>query len=250
MPSEKIILTLLLTLLLVVVFYLKKRRNISLRRSLDMVFLRVIIARKDSDMDEKKETVKDFREQISIMEQLLSSLKSLYSSTVHGWLFGQEYLSLEYIAHGEEIYFYIVVPRHAKILVEKQIIGFYPDCLIEETPEVNIFEDRSVVRGEIMKLKKPEQFPIRTYQKLESDSMNGLLSALGKLSHDESASIQILLRPVDDDWQDRIKKLIRKSDKKDGKHHFHMSWNPLVWLGNLISVFAESPEESMKHDES
>jgi hypothetical protein len=215
-----------------------------------MVFLRVIIARKDSDSDEKKETVKDFREQISIMEQLLASLKSLYASTVHGWLFGQEYLSLEYVAHGEEIYFYIVVPRHAKLLVEKQIIGFYPDSLIEETPEVNIFENRSVVRGEIMQLKKGEQFPIRTYQKLESDSMNALLSALGKLDHDESASIQILLRPVDDDWQDRIKKIIRKSEKKDNKHH-GMSWNPLVWLGELISLFTESPEDSLKkHDDN
>lgn len=109
-------------LIIMSIFYVQLRRKISLKRSLDMVFLRVVIARKDSDMDEKKETVKDFREQISIMEQLLASLKSLYSNSVHGWLFGQEYMSLEYVAHGEEIYFYIVVPRHAKLLVEKQII--------------------------------------------------------------------------------------------------------------------------------
>lgn len=44
-----------------------------------MVFLRVTMARKDSDLDEKKETIKDFREQISIMEQLLASLKYLYA---------------------------------------------------------------------------------------------------------------------------------------------------------------------------
>ena len=46
--------------------------------------------------------------------------------------------------------------------------------------------------------------------------MNGLLSALGSLDADESACIQVLLRPVDDDWQEKIKKLIRKSEKKDG----------------------------------
>lgn len=172
MTVEKFIFITISIIIALGIFYMSLRKKISLKRSLDMVFLRVIIARKDSDMDEKKETVKDFREQISIMEQLLASLKSLYSSSIHGWLFGQEYISLEYVAHNEEIYFYIVVPRHAKILVEKQIIGFYPDCLIEETPEVNIFENRKIIRGEIMKLKKPEQFPIRTYQKLESDSMN------------------------------------------------------------------------------
>lgn len=91
-------------------------------------------------MDDKKETIKDFREQISIMEQLFASLKSLHSSAFKHWFFGQEYLSLEYVAHGSEIYFYIVVPQKSKILVEKQIIGFYPDCLIEETSEIDIFE--------------------------------------------------------------------------------------------------------------
>lgn len=183
--SEALYIT-LATIIAVTIYYLSWRRKIAFQRSIEMTFLRVVIARKDSDQDEKKETVKDFREQISIMEQLLASLKSLYKSTFMGWLFGQEYLSLEYVAHKQEIYFYIVVPKKSKLLVEKQVLGFYPDAFIEETPEVNIFEDRKVVRGEIMKLKKPLQFPIRTYQKLESDSMNAILSALGKLSDDES----------------------------------------------------------------
>jgi hypothetical protein len=201
-----------------------------------MTFLRVILARKDSDADEKKETVKDFREQISIMEQLLASLKSLYSSTFSGWLFGQDYISLEYVAHKQEIYFYIVVPKRTKLLVEKQILGFYPDALIEETEEVNIFEWREVVRGEIMKLKKAYDYPIRTYPKLESDAMNGILSAFSKFGEDESWVIQILLRPVDDDWQEKIKKRIRKTEQKHKWSH-HLSWNPLYWVSLLFDLF-------------
>jgi hypothetical protein len=247
MPLSEILFILCSVLIVISIFYLNVRKKIAFKRSLGMVFLRVIIARKDSDMDEKKETVKDFREQISIMEQLFASLKSLYSTTLSWWLFGQEYISLEYVAHNEEIYFYIVVPERAKLLVEKQIIGFYPDCLIEETEEVNIFQWRSVTRGEIMKLKKWQEFPIRTYQKLESDSMNALLSALGRLDTDASACIQILLRPVDDDWQDVIKKKIRKLEKKWG---YHFSWNPLEWMGSFINLMARSPEDSMKWDES
>jgi Helicase HerA, central domain len=224
------------------------RRRIATERSLGMVFLRVIIARKDSDSDEKKDTVKDFREQISIMEQLFASLKSLHSSHFKSWFFGQEYLSLEYVAHQDELYFYVVVPKKSKLLVEKQIIGFYPDCLVEETPEVNIFEGRKVIRGEIMKMKKSQEFPIRTYTKLESDSMNGLLSALWSLSSDESACIQILLRPVDDNWQDTIKRKIRKLEKKTSNHS-HISYNPLHWLRGLISLIVSDPEDSMKHTE-
>lgn len=236
------------TTIVVIFLYLSMRRKIAFRRSLEMTFLRVIIARKDSDLDEKHDTVKDFREQISIMEQLLASLKSLYSSSLSGWLFGQEYISLEYVSHKQEIYFYIVVPKRAKILVEKQILGFYPDAFIEETEEINIFEWRSVVRGEIMRLKKPQQFPIRTYQKLESDSMNSILSAFGKFWEDESWVIQILLRPVDDDWQDKVKKLIRKSEKKNSGHHF--SFNPFGWLGKLIEIFLNNPSEDNHAPES
>jgi hypothetical protein len=47
-----------------------------------MTFLRVLIPKKESDLDEKKETLHDFKAHISLMEQLLASLKALSSS---GW---------------------------------------------------------------------------------------------------------------------------------------------------------------------
>lgn len=247
MTQEELIVVISIALIVIILFYISTRRRIAFRRSLEMTFLRVIIARKDSDQDEKKETVKDFREQISIMEQLLASLKSLYSSTAIGWLFGQEYISLEYVAHEQEIYFYIVVPKHSKLLVEKQVLGFYPDALIEETNEINIFEGKKVVRGEIMKLKKPYEYPIRTYQKLESDPMNGILSAFSKLREDESSVIQILLRPVDDDWQERIKKHIRKTEKKHTG--IHLSWNPLHWIGLIFDLFTRNDKEDLHSTE-
>lgn len=140
MSISEVIFIVFAVICVVSVFYVVTRRKIALRRSLEMTFLRIIIGRKDSEKDEKSDTVKDFREQISIMEQLLASMKSLYSSSAMGWLFGQEYLSLEYVAHHQEIYFYLVVPKRAKLLVEKQVLGFYPDAFIEETDEINIFE--------------------------------------------------------------------------------------------------------------
>ena len=213
-----------------------------------MAFLRVVMARKDSDSEEKKDTIRDFKEQISLMEQLLSSLKSLYKPTFSGWLLGQEYISLEYVAHENEIYFYIVVPRKAKLLVEKQIIGFYPDCLISETDELNIFEGRKALAAETMTLKKGDEFPIRTYQKLEADAMNSLLSALGRLSDNTSAVIQVLLRPIDDDWQNGIKKMIRKEEKNPGKR-VHFSLNPLKWITALIELFVTNPDEKDKTNE-
>ena len=57
-----------------------------------------------------------------------------------------------------------------------------------------------------------------------------------------------MLRPVDDDWQESIKKIIRKSEKKGGSH-FHFSFNPLVWLGRIIDLIVRDPEDSLKHNE-
>ena len=92
MSLEKFLFIAFSTIVVVLILYISTRRRIAFKRSLEMVFLRVIIARKDSDLDEKQDTVKDFREQISLMEQLLASLKSLYAHTVTGWLFGQDYI--------------------------------------------------------------------------------------------------------------------------------------------------------------
>lgn len=248
MQLGKIFLIIIATIALLFFFWWQYRKNIAKRRSKEMAFLRVVMARKDSDSDEKKETIRDFKEQISLMEQLLSNLKSLYRGNFVGWLLGQEYISFEYTAHANEIYFYLVVPRKSKLLVEKQIIGFYPDCLIEETSEINIFENRKSVLGEAMILKKGDEFPIRTYQKLESDSMNAILSALGRLSENTSATIQILLKPEDDNWQNRIKKMIRKEEKNPGKRRY-ISFNPLVWMRGFLEIFFQDPEEKNKKDE-
>lgn len=152
--NPKILVIIVVILFFLIVFYVSARKNIAKRRSCEMAFLRVVMARKDSDTDEKKDIIRDFREQISLMEQLLSSLKSLYRSSFSYWFWGQEYFSFEYTAHKNEIYFYIIVPRNAKLLVEKQIIGVYPDCFIDETEEINIFAQKTAYAGETLILKK------------------------------------------------------------------------------------------------
>jgi len=77
---------------------------------------------------------------VALMEQLLSSLKSTYSHKIIKKLLGQDLISFEYVAHEQEILFYIVCPKNYQKLIEKQVNGFYTDAIIEETREVNIFE--------------------------------------------------------------------------------------------------------------
>ncbi|MDR0772387.1 MAG: hypothetical protein LBF15_05170 [Candidatus Peribacteria bacterium] len=56
-----------------------KRKN-DYKRTLNLTFLKITLPKKDSDLDEKKETARDFKEQIGLMEQLYASLKAISSN--------------------------------------------------------------------------------------------------------------------------------------------------------------------------
>ena len=84
---------------------------------------------------------------IGLMEQLYSSLKSIYSGTILKKILWQDLLSFEYIAHEWEILFFIVVPKNYKNLIEKQINGFYVDAIVEETTEGVEVETSTAVLG-------------------------------------------------------------------------------------------------------
>lgn len=212
--------------------------------------MRVILPKKTSDLDERQETQRDFKEVIALMEQLLSSLKSISSSKLSKKLLGQDHISLEYIAHENEIMFYVVCPYDYKDLIEKQINGFYSDAVIEETPEVNIFKNRKYWTGTYLTLKKPYYYPIKTYQKLESDPINNITNAFSKLDEDESGAIQILIKPTDDDWQQECSEV--SSAIMEGKKA-GFSLNPfkaVVWLINLFLSSEEDKSEAPKNQTS
>jgi energy-coupling factor transporter ATP-binding protein EcfA2 len=174
------------------------------------------LPRKDSDSDEKRETSKDFKEQVSLMEQLLASFHSLGSGGVFSRVFGHSpHLSLEILSHKGEITLRVVTSGAERATLEKLIVGLYPDALIEEQPEINIFENRATIRGGDIVTKKSYFEPIKSYQKLESDPINSVFSALAKLGLQESAMVQIAICPKADTWQSKA----LKYEKKLAKSH-------------------------------
>ncbi|MDQ1343743.1 MAG: hypothetical protein QG650_463 [Patescibacteria group bacterium] len=211
-------------------------RKVSFRRSLETVFFRVMLPRKDSDLDEKKETVRDFKEWTGIMEQFLASLRSLSEGGLREKVFGADGISFEYLAQDGEIFFYVAVPKKARVLIEKQITGFYPDAVVEEVPEPNVFRSRKVAAGAEMVLREHSFLPIRTHQKLESDPINTITGVLGKLAEDESAVIQVLVRPIADDWQ---RKAFQKADHIASHHHGFLAGI----FSSLFSIFFVSHDE-------
>lgn len=244
MDNQIIILIICFVISLFIWVYLLKRKE-DLKRSLSLCFLMVTMPKKNSDLDEKQETQRDFKETISLMEQLLASLNSLNSSKLKHKILWQDHISLEYVVHNQEINFYIVCPFWYKWLIEKQINWFYPDAIIEETKEINIFKNRKYFETTYLNVKKDFFYPVKTYQKLESDPINNITNAFSKLEEDESAAIQILLKPADDNWQEECQKASWKI--MEWKKVSNFTLNPfkiLVWFINIFINFDENNDKS------
>jgi len=223
------------------------RRWHDFKRTLNLTFLKVTLPKKDSDLDDKKETTKDFKEMIWLAEQLYSSLKSIYSWKILKKILGQDLISFEYVAHEWEILFFVVIPKNYKYLIEKQINWFYTDAVIEETTEINIFKNRKYNSSTYLNTTKKFFFPIKTYQKLESDPINNITNAFSKLEDDESAAIQILLKPIDDDWQWECSK---QSSKIMNWKSSLFTLNPIKLILGLFKILFSSQDDENKNSTS
>lgn len=138
------------------------------------------------------------KELLAIGEQLLASFSNIHSKGWNKFIYGEPYVALEMAVHhiGEETYFYIAVPKSNEDIIEKQIYGYYPTAEVNKTKDYNIFNPQGASAGAYLSYAADAILPIKTYAKLESDPMGGILTAMSKLqSEGEGASMQLLIRP-------------------------------------------------------
>ncbi len=239
---------------LVLVFFLARDRYLAhrnLKRSLNMVFLKVQMAKKESQEEkdqEQKDSAKDFKEVIGVMAQLYDSLHSIYSGKWKNWFTGEDFLSLEYVVLETQIYFYFAVPSELSLLAEKQITGFFPDAYVEQVEEYNIFQPECKIAAAAFTLKKHFMYPIKSFQRLTTDPINNLTNALSKLRFDDGAVIQIMIRPTAN-WQkkgrEEAKNIINQKPSKKG-----LDLNPLKLLLGVVTFMMGTEEKSSKMPES
>ncbi|MEK7529042.1 MAG: type IV secretion system DNA-binding domain-containing protein [Patescibacteria group bacterium] len=220
------------------------RLHANKHRYFSMVFLKVQIPRKEGKDDRESEkdqfsTGKDFKEIVGVMSQFYEALNSIFEEDFKYHFIGQDFFSCEYAVIDEQVYQYIVAPRELVPLIEKQLTSFYPDCYIEEVEDYNIFKPGAKVASCYMKLVKNSIFPIRTHQRMNQDPLNGILNVLSKLSKNEGAAIQIIMRPIADGWQDKG----RKTAEDIFAHKAEFTWwNPLSWFGTLFRLTVHGVE--------
>lgn len=151
---------------------------------------------------------------IAIMEQLYSSFSNIHSKGWNKFIYGEPYISLEMAVHhvGEEIFFYMAVPKTYEQIFEKQVHGFFSTAEVEKVKDYNIFNPEGVSAGAYIRLSANPILPFKTYQNLQADPLSEIATALSKLEREgEGAAVQILIRPS---HRDDLKKIAQKTAKE------------------------------------
>lgn len=157
----------------------------------------------------------------------------------------QEHLSFEIASVAGRIRFYVWTPKSLQSFVEGQIYSQYPTVQISEAEEDYVSHERQhtvVYTSEIIPTAN-EFLPIRTFQSFEVDPLAGITGTLAKLEDSgEELWIQILVRPVADDWHKQAEQWIRKVKNGTTNGLFGDMSFDLKWLGQILESLWKPPE--------
>ncbi len=212
-------------------------------REQDLVFLQILMPKKESKEDKEQESEqyssgKDFKEVLGVMDHLLQTLASLQNGDISRYWKGSHFFSLEYAALAGEILTFVVAPRSIVPIIEKQLTSFYPDAVIDEVEDYNIFTRNSVTKSAYLLPSKSYIYPFKTYSHLKSDPYNALANAFSKLQKDEGAAIQLVVRPIPSGWQKNLAKEAQNIINPKKNTGGFAWWNPLKWVSSIIDIFS------------
>jgi hypothetical protein len=184
-------------------------------------------------------------------EQLFASLHGILRDKNELRMSGglQEHLSFEIASVNGQIRFYAWVPKSLQSFVEGQIYSQYPTVQIHTADEDYVTHERrhTVVYTSEISLTNSEFLPIKTFQSFEVDPLAGITGTLAKLeSTGEELWVQVLVRPIPDDWHKSAEKWIStvKNGNPLGFLTGETSFN-FKWVGGLLAALAKPPEQGI-----
>ena len=154
-------------------------------------------------------------------EQMLAALHGILRSRKELRASGtmQEHISLEIAAIGQRLRFYIWTPKHLQAFVEGQIYAQYPTVQIYEQAEdyANRQMHQTVIHTAELALTSDETLPIKTFPSFEVDPLASITATLAKLDkEDEELWIQILARPISDEWHRKGQRMVTRIKRGGG----------------------------------
>lgn len=162
---------------------------------------------------EKEETVQRLHEEIARGETLFASIGGLRAQRGFlPWLLGRnDHFSFEIVAGQKTILFYVVTPREMGRYIEQQIHAYYPEAVMEEMEDYNIFTANGETAAGYLKTKREFIFPLKTYNKMETDPIDSIINVMSKLNFEEGLAIQYVVRSAKGVWHKRATEVARKA---------------------------------------
>ena len=180
-------------------------------------------------------------------EQLFASLHGILRDNKELRLSGghQEHISFEIASVNGQIRFYVWVPKTLQSFVEGQIYSQYPTVQIHQADEdyTEHARDHEVAYSTELTLTTDEFLPIRTFQNFEVDPLAGITGTLAKLeTTGEELWIQVLVRPIPDDWQNAADRYIN-SIKNGRMFSLPGFGGSMQWLIGVLGALWQPPEQ-------
>ena len=209
-------------------------------RGLEIVPMLLHLPPTSEDIEGNGRDIRDITdENISKAQIIYNIIASTIETSIKSRFHGQRHFGFEIVGLHGFVNLYALTPLDMAGTIEQALTSAYPSTILERVPDYNIFNEvggvNAVVGGQL-KLKKEFSYPIATYQDLKRDAMQSILNALSTLTNEDSAAIQILFRPVDDEWRKKSTNLAgakRKGDK---------GLNAAAFAKDFITAFTKAPE--------
>jgi hypothetical protein len=191
--------------------------------SQDLRFLQIRMPRIESEHDKVADAIQSMKQNIEVMNQVFKNLWAIGGDT--WWkasILWQQYISCEILIEKEVILFILAVPQDYTETFEKMISSFYSWAVIDTIPQPKLLDAGKYMATGAFTLLKETTLPIKTYESYEIDPMDGILSSFARVDSDEKLMVQLLMSPLDESWQQKIKKNVE--ELKSWKQWFSLWW--------------------------
>ena len=210
------------------------------KRALGIALSRTLLLIKVPQEVPKEGAQKDVNIEIGKFEQLLANLGAQ-----------RKPFSLEIAVHhiGEEIHFYLAVPRSVSEVAVKQVQSLWSGASVEHVSgDYNIFNPQGAVAAAYLTQKENYAIPLRTYREIEADTFESVAGAFAKIGEvGEGAALQLILEPASKDAKKTIEQYVKRLKKGEDPEKVLRSGSVGIDFSDVREALA--PESKEKREE-
>ncbi|MFH2062838.1 MAG: hypothetical protein ABIJ46_01645, partial [bacterium] len=184
-------------------FRSRYQRAVAFHRTVMLVTVPKESAEK-TESSKRDKSLSEIQEDIAVMAGIFAAVGGLRAQRgAKAAVFGRDdTLSFEIVAQDGIISFYIVAPDDLRDFIQQQVQAQYSHAQVEVVGDYNIFSPQGEIVGSDFGFRRQVFFPIRTFEKMESDPLNAITNALSKVDKDDGVAVQIVVRSAKKGWRD------------------------------------------------